>query len=187
MIYPLDSSMVHQSEISLPSAAKHSPIPILLLQAATHDDKAGARALGASLGLPCIAPAELVDRTGHEWGLPQDIRASLRNGLFASGTLVNHVLSERLRTTDCARGFILFGYPRTIEQALCLEDLLRQIDAQRPIVIEVANDSLTDTPADLIDFYSGNRLFRVQSPHWPTHIASAIVRLLSQQSQHCTA
>lgn len=42
--------------------------------------------------------------------------------------LVAKVIKERLSLDDCKQGFILDGYPRSLEQALLLDDILKELD-----------------------------------------------------------
>ena len=45
------------------------------------------------------------------------IESRMRAGSLVSDELVNNLVHERILRPDCARGFILDGYPRTPEQA----------------------------------------------------------------------
>jgi adenylate kinase len=53
----------------------------------------------------------------------KEIEKHIRNGELVPDIIVINVLKERLSREDCRRGFILDGYPRTIEQAKALERL----------------------------------------------------------------
>jgi len=52
-------------------------------------------------------------RQGAEAGMV----ATMQSGALVSDQLVNEMVKERLTEADAAKGFILDGYPRTIDQA----------------------------------------------------------------------
>ena len=45
------------------------------------------------------------------------------------------IIRERLAQDDCANGYILDGFPRTIPQAEALDGLLSEVPATSPVVI----------------------------------------------------
>lgn len=51
--------------------------------------------------------------------------------------LVASIIKNRLMQEDCKNGFILDGYPRSIEQAYALDDILKEIDKDSPVVPKV--------------------------------------------------
>jgi adenylate kinase len=66
-------------------------------------------------------------------------------GIMARGQLVpdgliNRLVAERIARPDCAEGFILDGFPRTIAQAAVLDELLAERNLKLDAVIEFAVD-----------------------------------------------
>ena len=66
-------------------------------------------------------------------------------GIMARGQLVpdgliNRVVAERIGQPDCAEGFILDGFPRTIAQAGAMDELLAERSLKLDAVIELAVD-----------------------------------------------
>jgi adenylate kinase len=57
---------------------------------------------------------------------------------------VNGIVASRIARADCANGFLLDGYPRTVPQAMYFSSLLRQRSLPEPIVIhmDVSDDLL---------------------------------------------
>ena len=48
------------------------------------------------------------------------------SGQLVTDNILNKIISERLNNKDCSNGFILDGYPRTMEQAIFLENTLKE-------------------------------------------------------------
>jgi adenylate kinase len=67
-------------------------------------------------------------------------KAVMDAGELVSDAIVNAIVAERIDQADCARGFILDGYPRTLVQADAVGEMLaaRRIDLD--VVIELVVD-----------------------------------------------
>ncbi len=63
--------------------------------------------------------------------LGQSVRDQMRAGSLVPDELVNRIVKERVALPDCARGFILDGYPRTLAQAVVLSKLLESLASGR--------------------------------------------------------
>ncbi len=61
-------------------------------------------------------------------------------GKLVSDDIMIRLVEERIEAPDCARGFLLDGFPRTIAQAEALDELLDKKDAGIVAVIEFAVD-----------------------------------------------
>lgn len=57
-------------------------------------------------------------------GLGRKVAAILAAGGLVSDEIVNTLVASRIRREDCARGFLLDGYPRTVPQARWFRQLL---------------------------------------------------------------
>jgi adenylate kinase len=92
------------------------------------------------LGIPQISTGDMLReqvRAGTAAG--KLIEARMDAGGLVQDDLVNELVFERLRQSDCARGYILDGYPRTPEQA---REMLRVlgISGTTEVVIHLAVD-----------------------------------------------
>ncbi len=67
-------------------------------------------------------------------------RAVMEAGQLVSDEIVNEIVSNRVDQADCARGFILDGYPRTVPQAESLTRILNDKHRQLDAVIELKVD-----------------------------------------------
>jgi adenylate kinase len=71
-------------------------------------------------------------------------RAVMDAGRLVGDDIVIGIVRERLAQEDAAGGFVLDGFPRTVPQAIALDDM---IDGRAPLVIvdvEVPEDALVD-------------------------------------------
>ena len=68
----------------------------------------------------------------------------IAHGDFVNDDIVNGVVASRTARPDCANGFLLDGYPRTLPQAIWLSELLRHRGLPDPLVIhlDVADEAL---------------------------------------------
>jgi adenylate kinase len=61
-------------------------------------------------------------------------------GELVPDEVVNAIVAERIDEPDCARGFILDGYPRTLAQADAVEAMLRERGLEIDMAIELVVD-----------------------------------------------
>lgn len=100
-----------------------------------------AKRLAAHLGVPAISTgdifrANITQRT--ELGLR--VESILRDGGLVPDEVTNDMVRDRLCQPDCASGFILDGYPRTLAQVEALDGILKGHDTQLDRVLELTVD-----------------------------------------------
>ena len=67
-------------------------------------------------------------------------KAVMDAGELVSDAIVNAIVAERIDQKDCAEGFILDGYPRTLPQADAVEKMLGDRGQKLDVVIELVVD-----------------------------------------------
>ena len=77
-------------------------------------------------------------KAGTEVG--RKAKAVMESGGLVSDDIVIGVVSDRIDEPDCARGFILDGFPRTVPQAEALTALLKDKGMKLDAVIELKVD-----------------------------------------------
>ena len=75
---------------------------------------------------------------GTETGLRA--KAIMDSGKLVSDAVVNAIVAERIDEPDCANGFILDGYPRTLAQADAVEEMLIERGTSLDAVVELRVD-----------------------------------------------
>jgi adenylate kinase len=73
------------------------------------------RLLSVRLGVPHVSTGDMLRERVREQ-TAAGVAARMRSGWLVSDELVNRMLVERLQQPDAERGFLLDGYPRTVEQ-----------------------------------------------------------------------
>lgn len=73
----------------------------------------------------------------------------MEKGQLVPIELVSRIIKNRLLKEDCANGFILDGYPRSLEQAYALDEILSEIDKNSDVkpqvfYFEVSQDMLVE-------------------------------------------
>lgn len=61
-------------------------------------------------------------------------------GLLVPDEITNGIVQERLSQSDCQKGFLLDGFPRTVSQADALDEMLRVLDKKIDHVINISVD-----------------------------------------------
>ena len=93
------------------------------------------------LNIPAISTGNIIReamKTGTEMG--KKAKSFVEAGNLVPDDVVIGIIKERLAQDDCAIGFILDGFPRTIPQAQALDVMGIEID--KVISIEVADDKI---------------------------------------------
>jgi adenylate kinase len=67
-------------------------------------------------------------------------KAVMDAGELVSDEIVNAIVAERIDQPDCAKGFILDGYPRTLAQADAVEEMLAARSLKLDAVVELVVD-----------------------------------------------
>jgi adenylate kinase len=94
--------------------------------------------LAEKLGIPQISTGELFRRNidkGTKLGL--EAKRYLDAGDLVPSDLTNQLVDDRLADADAANGFILDGYPRSLEQAKALHEMLQRRGTDIDAVLEL--------------------------------------------------
>src|SRR6266446_8159356 len=85
-----------------------------------------AKLLKQELGLPHISTGDMLrERVARRDALGLEVEGLLQAGSLVPDEIVNRLVAERIEQPDCAPGFILDGYPRTVSQATILTEMLQ--------------------------------------------------------------
>ena len=133
------------------------PGPVLLLGAPGVGKGTQAQLLVSKYGIPQISTGDLLRGNiarGTELGLKA--KAIMSAGLLVDDEIVNQMVLHRLQEKDTHRGYILDGYPRTLEQAKFLDRTIADpVFLPRLPVIAI---SITVSYGELLRRITGRRI-----------------------------
>uniref|UniRef100_A0A7S4B527 Adenylate kinase active site lid domain-containing protein n=1 Tax=Chrysotila carterae TaxID=13221 RepID=A0A7S4B527_CHRCT len=101
------------------------------------------------LGIPQLSTGDMLRAAvtaGTEVGKEAD--RVMKSGALVSDEIVLKIIDERIKQPDCAAGFILDGFPRTLPQAKLLDQLLGSEHITLVIALEVPDAVLTERMCD---------------------------------------
>jgi adenylate kinases len=84
--------------------------------------------IAEEMGIPHIATGDIMRQAiseGTELG--QKVREFVGRGLLVPDEIVIQIIEERLKKDDSKKGFILDGFPRTVPQAIALDELFEKL------------------------------------------------------------
>lgn len=114
---------------------------IILLGAPGAGKGTQAEVICEHLSIPTISTGNIIRealKSGTEMG--KKAKSFMEEGKLVPDDVVIGIIKERLAQDDCANGFVLDGFPRTIPQAEALDKMGVVID--KVITIEVADENI---------------------------------------------
>lgn len=119
---------ISESSSTAPTGESFLPGPVLLLGAPGVGKGTQAQLLVTRYGIPQISTGDLL-RGNIARGTQLGIQAQeiMSTGRLVDDTIVNHMVLNRLHEKDTRRGYILDGYPRTLDQARFLDGTLADL------------------------------------------------------------
>ncbi len=89
----------------------------------------------------------------NKTSLGTEAKKYIDQGNLVPDEVTNGIIRERLSQEDCKRGFLLDGYPRTINQAYALDETLKLLDIKLDAVI-----NLTASKGKIVERIVGRRV-----------------------------
>jgi adenylate kinase len=97
-----------------------------------------AKFINADYGIPQISPGDILRdnvKRGTELGLMA--KKHMESGGLVPDDVIIEMMKERVKSSDCEKGFILDGFPRTIAQADALKGILSSLGKKIDSVLEI--------------------------------------------------
>jgi Adenylate kinase and related kinases len=94
--------------------------------------------LAAELGVPHISTGDIFRaNVADGTALGKEAQRYMDAGEYVPDTVTNAMVRDRLTHDDCRPGFLLDGYPRTVEQVAELDAMLRSAGQALDVVVEL--------------------------------------------------
>lgn len=106
-----------------------------------------AAVLSEKFGIPQISTGDIFRQNiKQNTELGQKAKAYMDQGLLVPDELVVDLVKDRLVQPDCQKGYILDGFPRTIPQAIALDEALQAMNSSLDVAlnIEVADGIIVE-------------------------------------------
>jgi adenylate kinase len=97
--------------------------------------------LTTTFGIPAIATGDIFRANiKNQTDLGKQVSAIINAGEYVPDSLTNDLVASRIKEDDCAGGFLLDGYPRTVDQLRFLDELLLADGTALDAVIQLVAD-----------------------------------------------
>jgi len=97
--------------------------------------------LAAHYAIPAVSTGDIFRAMKTaDTPLAQQVREIMDSGGYVSDEITNQIVAERLAQVDCAPGFLLDGYPRTLAQVETLDQFLAGRGEHLDAVISLVAD-----------------------------------------------
>jgi adenylate kinase len=98
----------------------------------------------AKAGIVAISTGDMLRAAKVAGKLPADLVTKMAAGALVPDDVVIRLIDERTKAPDCANGFLLDGFPRTVPQAEALGNLLSERGQALDLVLAL------EVPGDLL-------------------------------------
>jgi adenylate kinase len=93
-------------------------------------------------GIPAISTGDIFRALQTaDTPIARQVRAIMESGGYVSDEITNEIVADRLAQPDCDSGFLLDGYPRTLQQVQTLDDYLAETNRPIAAVISLLADT----------------------------------------------
>jgi adenylate kinase len=100
-----------------------------------------AKLIAEHYGIPAISTGDIFRAMKTaDTPLARQVREIMESGGYVSDEITNAIVADRLAQPDCNRGFLLDGYPRTLQQVQTLDDYLAESERPLNAVISLLAD-----------------------------------------------
>lgn len=117
-------------------------VRLILLGAPGAGKGTQAQRLTEHLGVPTISTGDIFRaNVAQRTELGQRAQRYMDAGEYVPDEITNGMVADRLKQDDATAGFILDGYPRTMEQVATLDEMLNEQDTSLDLVLELTVDA----------------------------------------------
>ena len=97
--------------------------------------------LAETYGIPAISTGDIFRaNVRDETPLGVEAKGFMDRGEYVPDSLTNALVADRISNDDCEPGFLLDGYPRTLDQVRALDEVLADQGNALDVVVELTAD-----------------------------------------------
>jgi adenylate kinase len=97
--------------------------------------------LTSAFRIPAIATGDIFRANiANQTDLGKQVSAIIQSGEYVPDSLTNDLVASRILEDDCSGGFLLDGYPRTVDQLRFLDNLLSTEGTALDAVVQLVAD-----------------------------------------------
>ncbi|TFC14011.1 adenylate kinase [Cryobacterium algoritolerans] len=101
-----------------------------------------AERMAVAFSIPAVSTGDIFRyNVKNKTPLGIQVQEFIDAGKYVPDSLTNAIVSDRLRQADAAEGFLLDGYPRTLEQVQELDRLLEAEGTALDVVVQIVADT----------------------------------------------
>jgi len=122
------------------------------------------RAIVRRLGIPHISTGDMLrEAVASNTSFGREAKQKMDAGELVSDEIVNGIVAERIQQENCKKGFILDGYPRTVQQAEAFSSEITKDDQLFVIEISAEAEGLTNRLVGRLMCSNCGAIYNVQS------------------------
>lgn len=101
--------------------------------------------IGAHLGFPHISTGDILrENIRRQTQLGKQTQALIESGRYVPDEIINKMIEHRVTQEDCSKGYILDGFPRTLQQSLWLKSFLEGKAQLKVICYNASDDTIVE-------------------------------------------
>jgi adenylate kinase len=157
---PLETVLKNSESLTQPAPADTTflPGPVLLLGAPGVGKGTQAQLLMAAFGIPQVSTGDILrDNISRDTPLGHQAKALMDQGQLVPDQLVNDMVGLRLTAPDVNHGYILDGFPRTLNQAVWIDGHLAPAASDFAAKLPIVAINITVDYTELLHRITGRR------------------------------
>jgi adenylate kinase len=100
-----------------------------------------AKLISSKLNIPHISTGDILRQSvKDQTELGKKAQEIMNRGDLVPDDIMIGIIQDRLHKSDCMKGFILDGFPRTVNQAVALDKLLKEMNFSDVSVVNITAD-----------------------------------------------
>ncbi len=141
-------------------SSKKNPKIIILLGPPGVGKGTQAKMLSTALAIPHISTGDLLrDHVHRETALGKEAKSIMDKGELVPDRLIMQMIFDRIKRQDCALGYVLDGFPRTLAQAKSYHDNLHTAKKVQVINLQIDDRTVIERLSGRLTCFKCGKLY----------------------------